>query len=71
MAVHPKSLLNLKPGSDTSYKEPKRQRSITVTDTGWLAIKEKARQELGLSVSEVVELLGRGKFKLVKVETQE
>ena len=67
MAVNPKSLANLQFGSNTSYSEPKKQRSITVTETGWLAVKERAG-EVGVSVSEMVELIGRGKFKLTKVD---
>ena len=73
MAVNPKSLANLEKGrllksSKPRYDEAKKRRHLTVTETGWKAIKEKAEKELGLSVSEMLERIARGEYELVKVK---
>ena len=69
MAVNPKSLLNLKPGErKPRYSEAKKKRNLSVTDTGWEKAKESIKEELGISVSELLEQIGRGKYKIVEVE---
>ena len=71
MAVNPKSLLNLKPGErQPRYEEPKKQRTVSVTDVGWHQLKAIADSDLGLSVSEMMEQLGRGNYKLVKSDRE-
>ena len=60
---NPKSLKNLKPRS-AHYDEPKRDRRLTVTESGWLGCKDVAAS-LGLSgVSEILEKLGRSELKI-------
>lgn len=69
MAYNPKSLKNLRLGDGdvrTRYAEQKKQRSITLTDTGWKAVRGIAKEEFGLSVSELFEQIGRGNIKLSK-----
>lgn len=57
---HPNSRKNLRlsSGRPLAYGEPKRVHEMMLTDTAWNALKEHA-QSLGISVSEVVERLGR------------
>jgi hypothetical protein len=60
---NPESLKNLHP-RDKIYPEDKRDRRLTVTETGWLGCKGLA-QELGLSgVSELLEKLGRKELEI-------
>ena len=69
MAVHENSLANLKPnrkGSKPKYEELKKQRSVTVTEVGWNSLKSYVKEEFDLSVSELLEHIGRGEFKIVK-----
>ena len=70
MSVHPNSLANLElsNGSEPRHGETKKKRNLTVTDTAWVAAKNDIKQQFNLSVSEAVELIGRGKLKLVVVE---
>ena len=70
MSLHPNSLANLefKNGSEPRYSEPKKRRHITVTNSGWDNAKSNLKAELNLSVSETVELIGRGKLKVVKID---
>ena len=66
MAVSARSLANLKPGeSHPMYSENKKQRSVTITETGWSSIKGIAKAK-GLSVSELIEQIGRGKFQVIE-----
>lgn len=58
--VHPNSLANLtREGRPLTYEEPKKPRSVSVTPTGWVGVQTTARS-LGLSISELLERLGRG-----------
>lgn len=57
--VNPRSLSNLKPGSESDYGEVKKRRSIAVTDTGYEGLRLLA-QACGCSLSEYLERLGRG-----------
>ena len=66
MAVHPNSLANLQSGSNPAYAHPKKRRHITVTDPGWQKAKAIAKEQFGLSFSELVEQIGRGNIKLSK-----
>ena len=69
MPVHPNSLANLRPGTSGTkprYEERKKKRNLTVTDTAWCNAKESIKQTLGVSVSEAIELIGRGEFKIIK-----
>ena len=70
MAVHQNSLANLKPnrsGSKPKYGEPKKKRTITVTDEGWDRVRQLMKGEYGMSLSEAIEQLARGEYMLVKV----
>ncbi len=65
---NPNSIKNLKhEGRPMLVGEPKKVRSIAVSDTGWQMFKLVA-DEMGLSMSETIERLGRGDLKLVRVE---
>jgi hypothetical protein len=60
---NPESLKNLHP-RDKIYGEDKRDRRLTVTETGWLGCKGLAH-DLGLSgVSELLEKLGRKELEI-------
>ena len=62
-AVNPISLKNLnRKGTKPRYDEPKKPRRLTVTDSGWQQAKAIAKRDLGLSVSELVERIGRGEL---------
>ena len=65
MPINPKSLANLQPGqSNPLYDELKKQRSVTLTETGWIEVKKIAKEKFGVSVSELLEQVGRGKLEL-------
>lgn len=55
-------------GSEPRYEEKKKRRHLSVTQTAWETAQTKVKEELGLSVSEAIELIGRGKLKLVNIE---
>jgi len=57
--INPRSLANLKPGSEPEYGEAKKRRTIAVTDIGYQGLQELAHL-CGCSVSEYLERLGRG-----------
>ena len=61
MAVQPKSLLNLTNGSKPKHGTPKRPRNVSLTDDGWLGLKNLA-SENELSLAEFLELIGRKKI---------
>ncbi|MDJ0688738.1 MAG: hypothetical protein QNJ41_09520 [Xenococcaceae cyanobacterium MO_188.B32] len=64
MPVHPNSLANLtSSGSVPARGEPKKKRNIAVTDTAWVQLRQYC-QELGISVSEAIERIGRGEYRL-------
>lgn len=60
---NPKSLENLiregRPSSEDVYGEPKKRRSLTVTEAGWQGSIEVAKASGCSSVSEYLERLGR------------
>jgi hypothetical protein len=63
---NPNSLKNLRPSIPQIHEEPKRARlSAYLTPTGKQGVK-KIAQEYNLSMSELIELIGRGEFDLVK-----
>ncbi|MEM9805793.1 MAG: hypothetical protein AAF959_10980 [Cyanobacteria bacterium P01_D01_bin.56] len=58
--IHPKSLENLnREGRPTVHSEKKKTHNISVTETGWQGIQERAREYGCNSVSEFVEKVGR------------
>lgn len=71
MTVHPNSLANLRPGREQKYAEAKKRRHLTLTDTGWIAVKELAQQKFGMSVSEFLEQVGRGNFKILSRDEED
>jgi hypothetical protein len=74
MKLHPNSLANLKPnreGSKPRYGEKKKRRNVLVTDPGWEEVKAIAKEKFGLSISELVEQIGRGKFEVVEASNRE
>lgn len=66
--MNARSLSNLKPGESPGrnafYKQKKNKHTITVTDEGWTNLKKLA-EGLGVSVSEVIEQLGRGQLTVL------
>lgn len=67
MTINPISLQNLtNHGSVPRYEEEKKRRQLSVTDSGWDAAKAIAKETLGLSVSEMLEKIGRGELKVIK-----
>ena len=63
---NPNSLRNLRPSIPQIHDEPKRARiNANLTPTGKQGIVELAK-EYNLSLSELIELIGRGEFELVK-----
>lgn len=69
MSLHPNSLANLRPikGSKPRYEKCKKKRNITVTEDAWIEAKRSIKEELKISVSEMVELVGRGELKVTRV----
>lgn len=62
---HPNSLQNLKLGGNKlRYEQPKKRRSISLTDDGWEMCRQLSKQNFGLSVSEFMEQLARGEIDL-------
>lgn len=61
--INKKSLANLQPGGEPRYEQPKRQRNVSLTDTGWQGLKEIALDS-GLSLAELLEQIGRRKIKV-------
>lgn len=70
MVVKPNSLVNLNytGGTKPRYEAKKKRRHLSVTDIGWSAAKKNIKSTLGVSVSEAIELIGRGEYELVKKE---
>lgn len=72
MSVNPVSLRNLtNSGSTQRYPEPKERRQLSVTKTGWNSAKAIAKKELKLSVSEMIEKIGRGELIVIRNEEEE
>ena len=64
--THPNSLANLKhDGRPLKRGSAKKSRRLSVTNEGWEGC-QKLGSEIGLSVSEIVESLGRGELILSK-----
>lgn len=60
---NPLSQKNLnRQGSEPRYEEKKKPRSLVATDRGWEGTKKIASQQFGLSVSELIDQIGRGKL---------
>ncbi|MCT7964355.1 hypothetical protein NG791_27125 [Laspinema sp. D1] len=70
--LHPNSLKNLTyhEGRPKKWGEQKKTRKLTVTETGWEGVVEIA-QEQGHSVSELLEMLGRGQLSLQVKDIQQ
>ena len=65
---HPNSLENLThEGRPLEYNEPKKVRRLTVTESGWTSAKELIGA-MGMSVSQFLEELGRGRVSILKSE---
>lgn len=61
---HPNSLANLKhDGRPLKRGSAKKSRRLSVTNEGWEGC-QKLSSEIGLSVSEIIESLGRGELIL-------
>jgi len=66
---HPNSLKNLThEGRPLVYGEAKKSRRLSVTETGWSNV-QSVVMGLGMSVSEFLEQLGRGKLAVINTET--
>ncbi len=69
--THPNSLANLKhEGRPLKRGTTKKHRRLSITDEGWQGCQELS-SELGLSVSEILESLGRGEFILSRPLNQQ
>lgn len=67
MAVNPKSLKNLnRKGKKKAYDEDKKQRYLSVTETGWEGTVAITKEFGCSSVSELIEKIGRRQIKLGK-----
>lgn len=64
MSANPKKAVSFNPDkSHPMYSELKKQRSVTITETGWVELKAIA-SEHGVSVSELFEQIGRKKLRI-------
>ncbi len=65
---HPNTLANLihegRPSSEEVYGEPKKKRTLTVTESGWENIREIAKNSGCNSVSDLLEKIARGQISL-------
>lgn len=74
---HPNTLANLihegRPTSEELYGEPKKKRTLTVTESGWQGLVEASKATGCSSVSEFLELIGRkpAQFTELLVEDRE
>lgn len=63
---NPRSLENLihegRPSGENMYGEPKKKRTLTVTESGWQGVVKVAKAAGCSSVSEYLEQLGRGEI---------
>jgi hypothetical protein len=61
--VHPNSLANL--GTrPLLFEEKKKTRTVTVTEEGWKAIKQKAKDAGCSSISDFIEKVARGQIEI-------
>ena len=68
--THPNSLANLKhEGRPLKRGSAKKHRRLSITDEGWQGCQELS-SELGMSVSEILESVGRGEFILSRPLTR-
>ena len=66
-----KSLQNLnREGTKPIYGDRKKPRNLSITAFAWEEIKRIAKEDFGLSVSEVVERIGRGDLVVFEKDTQ-
>ena len=70
--LHPNSLKNLTchEGRPQKWGEKKKTRKLTVTETGWEGVVAIAQAQ-GHSVSELLEMLGRGQLSLQVKDIQQ
>jgi hypothetical protein len=73
--INPKSLENLRmgqsPGRKTAYDAPKHPHGVSLTDEAWQGLRNTAQSVGTLSVSELLERLGRGQLTIVEVNTMD
>ena len=63
---HPESLKNLRPNIPQIHEEPKKMKlNTSLTEVGKRGISEVAKK-YNLSISELIERIGRGEFELVR-----
>ena len=63
---HPNSLANLiHQGRPKAYGTEKKQRYLSITEEGWNGVKNVAKMADCNSVSDLLEKLGRGDFKII------
>lgn len=74
--THPNSLANLKIGGNsehnrrpTDYEQPKQRHGVLVTPRGWEGLAFLA-QQVGVSVSELLERIGRGKVLIEREQAE-
>lgn len=69
--THPNSLKNLThDGRPLKYHEPKKTRRLSVTETGWTQA-QTLIDAMGMSVSEFIEELARGRVTVLKTHELE
>jgi predicted RNA polymerase sigma factor len=72
--MNPKSLKNLRmgqfPGRKTIYSQSKSRHGVTLTDDAWAGI-QAVSDRLGVSVSELLERIGRNQLVVVELHTPE
>ncbi len=74
--VNPNSLANLDlgrgpgHGRTSEYEEPKKRHGVTITEQGWKGLEALAAKE-GVSVSELLERIGRGLLPVMDAEQLE
>lgn len=61
--LHPNSMANLSKGrGKPKYGEPKKDRYLSVTETGWTGLSDVLNRSNCDSVSDLLEKLGRGEL---------
>ncbi len=72
---NPRSMANLihegRPSSEEIYGEPKKKRTLSVTESGWENVQEIAKVSGCSSVSDLLERLARGHLSLVQMQSEE
>jgi len=71
---NPRSIANLihegRPSSEEVYGEPKKKRTLSVTESGWENVQELAKVSGCSSVSDLLERLARGHLNLVESQSK-